>query len=124
MTTVQGELTRMIGVLAAQDAGVPYGVYRPEEHLEPDLRKKLLPLRDQIAEVGIPTTDVEATSVAARLAGMLGVAIPDMRTVAAAMIGRVAKKVIGPYEKGGKLAELRDRGFYLAEDEGEGTVDP
>ena len=81
VTSVRGELTKMIDVLAAQEAGVPYGVYRPEEHLEPDLRRKLVPLRDPIAEVGIPTTDVEATSVAAQLAGILGVAIPDMKTL-------------------------------------------
>ena len=39
-----------------------------------------------------------------------------------AMIARVAKKVISPYEDGGKLAELRERGFYLAEDEDEGAL--
>ena len=79
VTTVHGELTKMLDVLAAQEAGVPFGVYQPEEHLEPDLRRKLLPLRDRIAEVGVPATDAEATSVAAQLAGILGVAVPDMK---------------------------------------------
>ncbi|HEY5935683.1 MAG TPA: hypothetical protein VIU61_13630 [Kofleriaceae bacterium] len=76
VNAVRGDLQKMLDVLAAQEAGVPFGVYRPEEHLEPAMRRKLLPLRAQIADVGIPTTDVEAVSVAARLAGMLGVAVP------------------------------------------------
>ena len=82
VAATRGELMRMIDVLAAQDEGRAEGVYQPDEHLEPDLQRALIPLREPLAAVGEPSDDAEATSVAARLAGILGQAIPHMKDVA------------------------------------------
>ncbi len=73
VTTVHGQLGLMLQVLAAQEADEVCGVYAPQEHREPGLRRQLLPLRTEVeAFTGrLPVDDGVARGAATGLLGLL-----------------------------------------------------